>query len=708
MARRKSRIYHGAVACTYNPNGSLCGYIYFGAHAAYAQNTGGLSLLWRCEGVDPQNPSVIVMLGSTTSDRIEVYAETDNRITFVANRGGLQLFSITTTVRQKIGVYYHLVLSWGATGAFLQIDGVTVASTAINTLLNLGATPKLALGTLASGLGGANSLGGTYADMRLYGAGPTGAAPSESEAHAIYVDDADPSTPVARWAFSNPGAGGTSPVLLTSGSGNNGTITNGAWTRNVPMTRRRKARVFSGAVDLFPGFGNGRVDFGSHAAYKLSGSWAISHHFKPTDWPTSLILFSLQTGSLSDVIRVLCGKTTGELNLSLVKGGVTQLNSVGSSTLKYAPNQWVHILFCGDATTIKCYLDGRLAYSISADGSVAFPSNPTFSLGIPSGGNSHLGLVGETCLYNICPTDAQARDFYFDDIDPATPVARWAFAMGNAANAGVGPGLGTTVPLTSGTGNDGTITSGKWTDLVPMKPRRKSRVYPGAVACTYNPNGALCGYIYFGQHAAYAQNTGGASFVWRSEGVDPQNPSVVFQLGSTTSDRIEVFVDTNNYITLVANKGVQLFAITTTFRQKYGVYTHFTLSWGPGGAFLQADGVTIAKSNIDTTLNLGATPKLALGARTSGLGGANCIGGTFTDLRIYGGTAPTEDEARAIVFDNKDPSTPVSRWAFDDNTGTTVSLTSGSGNSGTITSGAWTSYVPMAQRNEGTPRILIQ
>jgi hypothetical protein len=149
----------------------------------------------------------------------------------------------------------------------------------------------------------------------------------------------------------------------------------------------------------------------------------------------------------------------------LQRGGVFIVNS----TLCTARvNEWRNIIFGWSTSGFIAMVDGRLALNIvGVDCHLSFASNPSLLIGQLLGFSSFglVGSVAELRLYPIQVTEQQGRDLYFEDIDPVTPTARWAFDTNT----------GTSVTLTSGSGNNGTITTGNWTSRVPMAMRGYSQ-----------------------------------------------------------------------------------------------------------------------------------------------------------------------------------------------------------------------------------------
>jgi hypothetical protein len=242
--------------------------------------------------------------------------------------------------------------------------------------------------------------------------------------------------------------------------------------------------------------------------------------------------------------------------------------------------------------------------------------------------------------------------------------------------------------------------------------KRKARVYPGAVDC------GTAGYITLGSHAAYNRNNIVISASWKPPAAGYTfNNARIISIATSVNDRLELIVpgtSTSNALSiahLVAGAGPG--SAPTTGRLRNAKWQHLIVSSGASGLYIFNDGSVIYSDPTNQAMAWPSNPTFVLGTAAYSLGAAPSIG-AFADITIHSSEITTAGQALALYLDDVNPSTPVARWAFDDLTGTTVSLTSGSGNAGTIVSGSWTDKVPMVPRdayqnlhaNSGDPSLM--
>lgn len=227
-----------------------------------------------------------------------------------------------------------------------------------------------------------------------------------------------------------------------------------------------------------------------------------------------------------------------------------------------------------------------------------------------------------------------------------------------------------------------------------MPKRRVARVFPASVACTQGG-----GYINFGAHAAYNLASGAIEFWWRP----PTTLSAagayagIACLQTSTSNFVRLCHLSGGTIILEAVRAGVSISSGSGLMPRAGAFHHVVMWWSATGMGFTLDGVagglhTAASSAMEFPSN----PSLTVGAFSTVF--TSGTGGTFTDVVLHP-TVPTLAQIQAKYEEGIDWDTPVARWAFDDTTGTSVALTSGSGNAGTITSGVWSMDVPMAPRN---------
>jgi hypothetical protein len=206
--------------------------------------------------------------------------------------------------------------------------------------------------------------------------------------------------------------------------------------------------------------------------------------------------------------------------------------------------------------------------------------------------------------------------------------------------------------------------------------RRRTRIFPGAVACTPNSSSSggagAGGYISFGQHNSYALNTGAVLIEW-----DPRE----FPFDPTTG-ALECLVTlnqdaSNNRLELNVNglgQGVVTMSNASAVIRSSNVIRPFKFArnrkqsvffaWSPAGTKTWIDGVLVDTYafNCDLGYLTGASaPRLTLGGWYTP--GQFCCGGIFADTRLYN-VLPVTDAAgpRTSTSKDIDPATPVARW----------------------------------------------
>lgn len=231
-----------------------------------------------------------------------------------------------------------------------------------------------------------------------------GAAPATYT--ATFDDAGAASTPGLVAAYSFDQASGTS-APDASGSGNTGTLTNGA-------VFSPSGGKYGGAVS-FDGQ-NDSVTVADSASLDLTSGMTLEAWVRPatTGWPYRTVLMKEQSGNLAyalyltDATRPLTTAITG--GIERIAQGPTALTA----------NTWVHLASTYDGANMRLYVNGTLVTTTAATGSI------TVSTGaLRIGANSiwteeaFAGLVDEVRVYNRALTAAEVTSDMNAPVGPA-------------------------------------------------------------------------------------------------------------------------------------------------------------------------------------------------------------------------------------------------------------------------------------------------
>ena len=196
---------------------------------------------------------------------------------------------------------------------------------------------------------------------------------------------------VGMWSFNGADINGTT-AYDRSGSGNNGTLTNGP----VPTIGKvGQALSFDGVDD--------NVDFGTSNSLDVSSALTISMWFKRNGNGGNLYHGLIQRFSAGVVGYQLY--TFNDNTLSFYT------NTVANSTYTLSDNNWHHYVVTNDGSTTKFYVDG-VSYGSTAQTLSSVTSATTNNIGkYGTQGNTN-GLIDEVRIYNRALTADEARLLY--------------------------------------------------------------------------------------------------------------------------------------------------------------------------------------------------------------------------------------------------------------------------------------------------------
>ena len=456
-----------------------------------------------------------------------------------------------------------------------------------------------------------------------------GAAPTTFTAT---FDDAGPaSTPglVAAYSF-DQGSGTTAPDA--SGTGNTGTLTNGAaWS---------STGKYGGAIS-FDGV-NDSVTVADSASLDLTSGMTLEAWVRPstTGWPYRTVLMKEQTGNLAYALYLT--DATRPLTTAIIGGG----EKVAQSGTALTANTWVHLASTYDGTNLRLYVNGTLVTTTAATGAISVSSGA-----LRIGANliwteeAFAGLVDEVRVYNRALLAAEVTSDMNAPLGAADTVAP-------------------TQPTNfASTGSTATTIATSWTASSDSVGVAGYRVFlDGAQAdtttgTTYTFTGLTCASAHTLGVEAYdlAGNTSARATLNASAGAcDTTSPTVTITAptaGSTVSNTVSVTANASDNDRVA---GVQ-FRLDGTNLGAEDATSPYAVSWD-----------TRSVANGSHTLTAVA--------------------------RDGSGNIATSANVAVTVTNSAQPPGLVAAYSFDQGSGTTAPDASGTGNTGTLTNGAaWSS-----------------
>lgn len=211
---------------------------------------------------------------------------------------------------------------------------------------------------------------------------------------------------VAAWGF-DEGAGFTASDR--TGNGNAGTIANAVWTTG----RFGNALRFNGT--------NALVTVANSAGLRLTTGMTLEAWVNPTTvsgWRTILMKQRGTGGSYamfaSDPNRSPQGPA------GFIYTG-SDRDSWGTSLLSL--NTWTHLASTFDGTSLRMYVNGVLARTVSAPGAIATTADMLGIGAAPGGGNYFSGMIDEVRIYSRALSMTEIQTDMNSAINPVTPLA---------------------------------------------------------------------------------------------------------------------------------------------------------------------------------------------------------------------------------------------------------------------------------------------
>ena len=433
------------------------------------------------------------------------------------------------------------------------------------------------------------------------------------------------------------------------------------------------------------------ITFGSHATYLLN-TGGISLWAKRGGWRADgEYVFELYRDA-SNYVRA-----SWNGNRILVRqyvGGVLKMNGVTFSPQSGALESWHNLTFGWDSSSFDVYFDKSLVISVAGNMVNAFGGNPTLYVATANAAGSGFFFDGYTtrvALYSVKPTQAQVNQIWNTE-SPSSEVSAWDYTDIS----------GSTITLTRGSGNNGTIIQGSIVGDVPCKPRLQSHNIVGSIK-----NTTSSGYTKTASSSSYALTSGSFSARCRFDLTQTATSGAarVLCLASATghagSDAvIEIYKASATTIALFVYSVTPSRSVTVTSANLLGVpafdgnFHTLTGHWSSSGAKLYMDGNLIATSASNCEVGFSTTPFLTVGNY-----GASTFGvlGDITDIQIASGI-PTEQEVRNVHVYGANLPGLISRWNVDTLGSTTVTDTQGV-SSLTLTSATLSTATPLLLRS---------
>jgi len=429
------------------------------------------------------------------------------------------------------------------------------------------------------------------------------------------------------------------------------------------------------------------ITFGSHATYKLNTAGGMSVWCRRGAWRTD-----------GENVMELYG-TGGYVRISMTGSAMSLTAFANSSTIASttytivsgAREQWHNVVVTWDSSSMDVYLDTTRVINVVGDKQLSFSANPTFFVGAGNAAGSGFFFDGYTtraALYNAKLSQADVNKIWNTE-SPSSEVSAWDYTDKS----------GSTITLTRGAGNNGTIIQGSIQLDVPVRPRVPLRNAAYAVGLT---TGEIQASANSGISGASAWTIGGWIFINKING-SATGYDLCFGTAGGGVGSPYVGIDNGSFslgFTGVINTS------TIKAQQYLGKWVHLAGSYsgGTGGTFrLYLNGKQVY------AIAYGGTPSLTNGAFMVN----NYLNSSSYQLyAAFSGvfwctTELSETDIYNLANGISIP-TVAGYWKLDEGTGNVATDYSGNGTNGTIFSGSWVDG-PIMQRNiiQNTPYSVL-
>ena len=420
------------------------------------------------------------------------------------------------------------------------------------------------------------------------------------------------------------------------------------------------------------------VTFGSHATYLLNTAGGMSIWAKRGAWRTDgeNIMELYGTGGY---VRI---SMTGRLMSLTAFANSSTIASTSYSIPNNALESWHNVVVTWDSSSMDVYLDKTKVITVSGDKQLSFSANPTFYVGTGNAAGSGFFFDGyhtRAALYNAKLSQSDVDKIWLT-VSPSSEVAAWDYT----------DITGSTLTLTRGSGNNGTIIQGSIVDDVPIRPRQKLRNIPYAVALT---TGLIQSSSNSGISGSGAWTMGGWVLINKVNG-SATGYDLAFATSGGSTVCPYVGIDNGSF-----SLGYTGFISTSTVKAAnyIGKWAHLAGSYsgGANGTFrLYLNGRQIHSETIVFTPSLVNGPFLLNNYLNSS---SYQLYANFAEV-FWATSALSETEIFNLAYGIATP-TLAGYWKLDEGSGSVVVDSSGSGNNGTIFSGTWTGQnVPATAR----------
>ncbi len=474
---------------------------------------------------------------------------------------------------------------------------------------------------------------------------------------------------VGYWSLDGDDISGTT-AYDRSGSGNNGTLTNGP---TKTAGRIGQALSFDGGDDYVTISSSSALSIGTAATYS---TWVKMNALPPSSYGYSLI----RKWSNGSEDKTLAIAQNGKPNLFFYNVG----SGVNANTV-LSTGVWHHIVGTYDGTTEKIYIDGVLDNSNSASGDVADNVGAAVTLGHTPENSAYLnGFLDDVRIYNRSLSATEVRALYdVGNPDKVNTAQGDSLEQGLAGYWKLDDASGTTATDSSGNANNGTLTNGPTWGTGQVKG---DTVFDGVNDYVTTPNSTA---IDMGANQDFtlalwvktsqAATAGQHPMMLSKEDVNNPRQGYNMFLHAQTDDPTW-------YLELFSN-GTAAYAVGKS-NIADGQWHHIVGMRKGGRLYSYEDGGLATVNAAGFTGSLSKNIPLRFG-RSSGSGWY--FNGSLDEVRIYNRALSSEEVGklyRETAPDNPDTGL-VGYWPFNgkDISGTTAYDRSGKGMNGTLTNG---------------------